>query len=457
MAPSPGRQWSTAGPGRWLLALLAVLVVVAAFLPGFVPQVAPGRAGTADRAERVDVSPGATAEDLVPGVPFRGTVPGAALTADDRVVLAILADLQRFWTDELGELDTPTGGYAAVGVGATGSDVLCLGGDDTISFNAYYCHDEDGIVWDATSLVPSLRARSGDAGLASALAHEFGHAVQARLRPEMFDRDTPTLITEAQADCAAGAFLAWAAEGGTEHLRLGQDSMARALTPVLDLADPPGVDVLDPAAHGSAVDRATAWLTGARDGTAACWELGDELLGRSTLNVGGGVAGDSGTDPAAARSARSSDEIITAGTRSAAAFADRVGLGGSVDADRIAPEHAPGVPDVDTARRIGTFAPAAAAVQRVGFERIGSRPGAACFLGAWTAWTTESGWTLVSDAGLGSGASPGRDPEQLGTVPGDADQALRLLSREPGVRLTELSGFVTGFQDGYDPGIRACQ
>ena len=54
--------------------------------------------------------------------------------------------------------------------------------------------------------------------LAASFAHEFGHAVQAQVGPTPADRRHdpdryPSILIEAQADCDAGAFLAWAAAG----------------------------------------------------------------------------------------------------------------------------------------------------------------------------------------------------------------------------------------------------
>ncbi len=45
------------------------------------------------------------------------------------------------------------------------------------------------------------------------LAHEYGHAVQRSAN--LTGRSTPTLVAEQQADCFAGAYMRWVAEGNS--------------------------------------------------------------------------------------------------------------------------------------------------------------------------------------------------------------------------------------------------
>ena len=89
---------------------------------------------------------------------------------------------------------------------------LCISDPAQIAGNAFYCPQDDGIVFDSSALVPVLLAGYGSAALAGAFAHEFGHAVQAQIGPTPADRRTepdryPSILIEAQADCDAGAFL----------------------------------------------------------------------------------------------------------------------------------------------------------------------------------------------------------------------------------------------------------
>ena len=148
------------------------------------------------------------------------------LLIGDRAVAAVLADLQDFWTGELSAGDgfvPPTGGYISMdsappeGSGLR-SSALCITDPAQIAGNAYYCPQGDGIVFDSSALVPVLLDHYGSAGLAASFAHEFGHAIQARIGPTAADRVQdpdryPSILVEAQADCDAGAFLGWASTG----------------------------------------------------------------------------------------------------------------------------------------------------------------------------------------------------------------------------------------------------
>ena len=68
--------------------------------------------------------------------------------------------------------------------------------------NAGFCHDDQTIGWDRGELLPALQEAHGDMGVTMVLAHEYGHAVQ--YQAGMVDEDTPTLVSEQQADCLAG-------------------------------------------------------------------------------------------------------------------------------------------------------------------------------------------------------------------------------------------------------------
>jgi predicted metalloprotease len=70
--------------------------------------------------------------------------------------------------------------------------------------NAFYCPAGDFIAWDESGLLIPYYVSSGDFAAAFVLAHEFGHAVQARL-PK---REPLGVLNELQADCFAGAWAA---------------------------------------------------------------------------------------------------------------------------------------------------------------------------------------------------------------------------------------------------------
>jgi hypothetical protein len=349
-----------------------------------------------------------------------------APTPDELAALAVFDDLDRFWDDVLAAepLDGVSsstrlrGGFVAVEV-AAGNDedlpaALCVRDPQELRDNAFYCPGDDGIVWD-TGLVSSLREQYGDGGLAVSLAHEFGHAVQARVGagPDSADPDDVLpLLVEAQADCAAGAFLAWAARGGSRWLRLPPEALAAGVAPLLDFRDPVDVPPRDPQAHGLGVDRLVAATRGLDGDPAACFRLDEDTV-LATTTLGRTRSSTTAPDPPP------EDELVAEASDSALAFG---GLDPGTEV-RLDPE------DLATARRTGGFAVAAAAAREVGQDDLGSPAGAACFLGAWT-------------------ASEADDRTGLAAAPGSPDEALDYLRTRPAPTIAELTGFAHGFVDG---------
>ena len=395
-----------------VLLLVAGLVVVAAILHR--------RTGGSAPAERIDPA--------ADGVPVKDvTVATADRASDDALVAAVLTDLNTFWSATLpasfGTAMTPlAGGYQAVDPSASAfvGSVLCLTTPSEIAGNAYYCPTGDGIVFDSGALVPVLLGHYGPAGLAVAFAHEFGHAIQARIGPSAADRaahpdEYPSLVIEAQGDCYAGAFLAWAAAGSAAHVHIPASSLVRAVGPILDFSDPETTAVTDPAAHGLALDRLDHLLVGYSSGAIACHALVGSSLS-STL-------GRSGVVPPSSPRYPSTDAVLAAAHRSVTAFAQSA-TGRAAAAD-------PTPSDLAAAAPYGQFAQAAALALAGGRVVETSAPAAACFLGAWTA----SVFGHAARGGLGSWA-------------GDADEALNMLRARPGTSFADLMGFANGFGSG---------
>ena len=101
----------------------------------------------------------------------------------------------------------------------------------------------------------------GDAWVYLIIAHEWGHAIQARL-----ERDRVSVQAELQADCLAGASLFGAARAGLVTLEPGDtEELAQTLAAVAD--DYPWTDESD---HGNARERTSAFSAGANGGVKAC-------------------------------------------------------------------------------------------------------------------------------------------------------------------------------------------
>jgi uncharacterized protein len=176
----------------------------------------------------------------------------------------VLASLEEFWAEVLpAELGVP---YSApsryVYYRSDEGDGPRCGGQAAPARNAFYCPAGDFIAWDETGLMIPYYVSAGDFAAAFVLAHEFGHAMQARL-----ETDEPLgVLTELQADCFAGAWARSVQEQGL----LEAGDLDEATFAVFSARDVPGTPFTDPAAHGSGFERTRAFSDGYERGAGAC-------------------------------------------------------------------------------------------------------------------------------------------------------------------------------------------
>jgi predicted metalloprotease len=97
------------------------------------------------------------------------------------------------------------------------------------------------------------------------LAHEWGHAIQARVGYQTYQ----TVYMEQQADCFAGAWTAHVADGDSS-LHLDDEDLDTALAGLLQLRDPSGTDGGQDGAHGNGFDRVRAFQDGYEGGAQTC-------------------------------------------------------------------------------------------------------------------------------------------------------------------------------------------
>jgi predicted metalloprotease len=145
-------------------------------------------------------------------------------------------------------------------------------------YSAFYCMDGDFMVYDdgQSGVLAQLSAEFGPSILGVVFAHEYGHAVQARAG--VLARDLPTIVSEQQADCFAGAWVAHVRDGGARDLTFTDEDVRSGLVAMITVRDPVGVDQFEAGGHGSAFDRVGAFQTGFTDGAARCAELADDPL-----------------------------------------------------------------------------------------------------------------------------------------------------------------------------------
>ena len=128
--------------------------------------------------------------------------------------------------------------------------------------NAFYCPAGDFIAWDESGLLIPYYVGAGDFAAAFVLAHEYGHAMQARL-PE---QEELGVLRELQADCFAGAWAAYLSREGY----LDPGDLDEATLAVFTARDLPSTDFTDPRAHGTGFERTRAFADGYESGPGRC-------------------------------------------------------------------------------------------------------------------------------------------------------------------------------------------
>jgi predicted metalloprotease len=141
-----------------------------------------------------------------------------------------------------------------------------------VAGNAFYCEQGDFVAYDDERLVPALREKYGDVAVGLVLAHEIGHAIQARVGAP----DGAFVYIELQADCFAGAWAQRVEAGNAPGLRMSDDDVDRALAGFLELRDPSGTDGGAMGAHGNTFDRVSAFQDGLLGGADACRDYESE-------------------------------------------------------------------------------------------------------------------------------------------------------------------------------------
>lgn len=209
---------------------------------------------------------------------------GSSAGDDDRdvdpeaVVEAALLDVETFWTDTYpdvyrGDFEPLDGGYHAYGPETPPDDLPKCDASLTyedIAVNAFYCPAADLIAWDLPGLVAPLYDQFGAFTIAIVMAHEFGHAVQARA-----GTSGDTIMLELQADCFAGAWAGHVDAGDADHFEVDLADLDLAVAGFLELRDGLGTTATDPLAHGTGFDRVTAFQDGFERGVERCVDYPD--------------------------------------------------------------------------------------------------------------------------------------------------------------------------------------
>ena len=151
---------------------------------------------------------------------------------------------------------------------------------EEIADNAFYCDGDDIIAWDDASFIPYMNETYDGFTVAIVIAHEFGHAIQARAGA--VDR---TVDLELQADCFAGAWTAWVTDGDAASFTPDDVDLDKAVAGIIAVRDAPGTSADDPVAHGSGFDRVAAFQDGNQRGAESCAPYADETVDRTTTEL----------------------------------------------------------------------------------------------------------------------------------------------------------------------------
>lgn len=225
---------------------------------------------------------------------------------DDEIGAQSVSDLESFWKDNYagsfdGEfrpvkdlISWDSNEYDGEFCGDTTSDLI----------NAGFCEDDNTIGWDRGVLLPALRKANGDMAITMVLAHEYGHAIQKMAK--LNKKGTPTLVAEQQADCLAGVYIRWVAEGNSKRFTLSTgDGLNNLLAAMISFRDPllSQDDYADGGdEHGSAFERISAFQTGFTDGPSSCAAIDAQEIGQRRETCRSNC---SATRPVSGRSARS--------------------------------------------------------------------------------------------------------------------------------------------------------
>lgn len=207
----------------------------------------------------------------------------------DRSALLAVEDIEDYWRQHFQKAlpgsFSPVTGLVSIDPEGAGP-VVCDSEPYEFAMNAAYCLREDVIVWDRRELLPVAAKFFGDLSVNALLAHEYGHALQHKAR--LINADTTILVSEQQADCFAGVYLRWVAEGNSPRFTLNTTTaLDKVLAGAIAIRDraPEFSFFPEKATHGTALDRVGAFQQGFDIGAASCTAIDTTDIARRRGDV----------------------------------------------------------------------------------------------------------------------------------------------------------------------------
>jgi predicted metalloprotease len=202
-----------------------------------------------------------------------GTVVNTDNGAIDKLSLLSVNDIEEYWksvySQSLKGTFLPVAKLVSYDSDDPNSPVVCH--SDTYKLvNAFFTSRCNLIAWDRGVFMPVAQRYFGDMSVNGGLAHEFGHALQQMAK--LVTRKDPTIVREQQADCFAGVYLYWVADGKSSRFTLSTaDGLDHVLAGIITTRDPVmDADTENDDEHGSALDRVSAFQMGFISGASAC-------------------------------------------------------------------------------------------------------------------------------------------------------------------------------------------
>ena len=160
--------------------------------------------------------------------------------AADKLALLAINDVEQFWQQTYNNFlkgtFTPIHQLISYDSNDLGSPWICGRGTYRL-VNAFYCRHDKVMAWDRGVLVPAAQRFFGDVSVPALIAHEYGHAVQQMAG--LVNGQTPTIVAEQQADCFAGVYLRWVAEGHSPRFTVSTgDGLDHILAAVITIGEP---------------------------------------------------------------------------------------------------------------------------------------------------------------------------------------------------------------------------
>lgn len=228
-----------------------------------------------------------------PGNGVRSDAPEPTLVVEgtdggpvDRVTAVAVEDVLDFWDQTAlpggaGKM-TPPQTYVSYDSRSRGDAKMVCGNFTYKMVNAAYCPSQNLVMWDRGLLIPGLQRVAGDLAVSFVMSHEMGHHVQREVNTVS---RIPVIVGEAQADCYAGSYLRWVADGSSQRFTINSDGAGEVLRAISLAGDAPHVIGEEAPNHGTASERVWYTQQGFLKGVDYCAKISARTIGENRAGM----------------------------------------------------------------------------------------------------------------------------------------------------------------------------